>query len=340
VIWTDLQMDPHRALGKTLIGYGLVVGLYIVYLPLVIWITQIATRINLGPFQSMWASVAPTAGLQFMVAFLPTFLIWIFRLFFILRDEAWEQQRLQNWYFVFNVVFVIMVTAIGSNVMAFTSTLARFACTPLDTFTLLGEAMPQATHFYMNFMVLQWMTHSTNLTRFVPLFKFKAAAALWSEQEAKDLAEPEDQDYYGLGSRSARFITNMLIGIIYGTLCPWMYPLTWINFFLCRIFYGYLIPFAETKKADLGGAFFVQQLRHLFIGNVIYIGMMTGVLYGRASSSGPAFISLAALAYVALSFFKFNQLQWEKLPYEEIKMKEFKTGHDDGQYVQPCMIEN
>ena len=99
------------------------------------------------------------------------------------------------------------------------------------------------------------------------------------EEDALKAAEPEDQDYYGIGSRSARFTINMGLGIVYGTLCPPMNLLCWLNFFFCRLFYGYLIPFAETKKPDLGGPFWVEQLKHLFVGNIPYCIVMCGVLY-------------------------------------------------------------
>ena len=40
------------------------------------------------------------------------------------------------------------------------------------------------------------------------------------EEDALKMTEPEDQDYYGIGSHSARFTINMVLGIVYGTLCP------------------------------------------------------------------------------------------------------------------------
>merc|ERR1719191_1542724 len=104
-----------------------------------------------------------------------------------------------------------------------------------------------------------------NLTRYVQIIKYRIFSTMYETEDALKMAEPEDQDYYGMGSRSARFTINMLIAIIFGTLCPWMSLLTGINFFLCRVYYGYLMGFAENKKADLGGAFWVQKLRNLFV---------------------------------------------------------------------------
>ncbi|CAK9050517.1 unnamed protein product [Durusdinium trenchii] len=82
--------------------------------------------------------------------------------------------------------------------------------------------MPTSTHYYLNFLVLQWVTHAMNLTRYMqaaPLAwsqgvfvrllcgwwevtKFVGFSKIWSEDDARALAEPEDQDYYGMGSRT------------------------------------------------------------------------------------------------------------------------------------------
>merc|ERR1719265_1329109 len=102
--------------------------------------------------------------------------------------------------------------------------------------------------------------------RYVPLGKWMMAKQLYSEEEARQMSEPEDQDYYGLGSRTARFTINLCIGIVFGTLSPPINLLTWINFAVCRLVYGYLVNFAETKKPDLGGKFWVHSLYHVFVG--------------------------------------------------------------------------
>merc|ERR1719174_2387875 len=114
---------------------------------------------------------------------------------------------------------------------------------PVDAFGVLAESMPQATHFYMNFLVLQWVTHAMNLVRYTQLGKFLMWRKILGEDEGKKKAEPEDQDYYGIGSRSARFTINLCIGIVFGTLSPPINLLTWVNFYVCRMVYGYLIPF-------------------------------------------------------------------------------------------------
>jgi len=334
LLWNDLTADPTVQAARDVIGYALVVGLYFAYMPLVIGISNVASAADMGPMQSLWEGLAPTLGLQIMVAFLPTILLLIFRSFFILKADAWSQTRLQKWYFWFQVVFVILITAIGDSVVEFTTTIFT---DPIAVFGMLAETMPHATHFYMNFLVLQWTTHAMNLLRYVPLSKFLGFRNMYEEEEARAKAEPEDQDYYGLGSRSARFTINMVIGIVYSTLSPTVALLAWMNFACCRLFYGYLIPFAETKKPDLGGVFWVTKLEHVFIGNIIYCVLMTGVLFGRAPTAFPGMIIAPTIFYVIWSLGRFKEaFSWENLPFETVaEPTEVKKRAMAGQYIQP-----
>lgn len=316
VLYHDLQQGSSSGQTLMVIGYLITAALYILYMPAVVGITQIAESINMGKLQPLWEAFAPTAGLQVMVAFLPTFLIFIFRTFFVLKDDACAQQMLQNWYFVFQLVFVIMVTAVGGSVVDFTTTLAK---EPLEISGMLGQTMPSATHFYMNYLVLQWTSHFLELLRVANLSKWFFFRTMYDDETARQMAEPEDQDYYGIGSRSTRLTVNLLISIIYGTLCPPMNILTFIEFLFCRVVYGYLVPFAETKKPDLGGVFWVQQLRHVFVGNIIYCLVMAGVLFGRAASRGPGFIALSSLVYIVWSMRRFESaFSWQKLPFKQL----------------------
>jgi hypothetical protein len=317
VRWADMVQDPHGEFARALMGYGLIAALYFLYLPIIVGISSVAQMVKLGALQPLWSGMAPTIGVTFMMSFLPTFLMIILRMFFTLNADAWAQHKLQIWYFWFQVVFVLMAPAVGQNATAFTH---GVLASPFSLFKTLGSTLPFATHFYMNFLLVQWMSHALNLTRYINICKYlMLRSALYSREDALRFAEPEDQDYYGLGSRSARWTIHMLVGIIYGTLCPPMYLICLLNSLTCRVFYGYLIPFAEIRKPDLGGVFWVHMLRHLLIGCVIYCILMTGVLLHRAGGPGPAVLTAPSVAFAVRAVYKFNvAFAWKDLPIDGI----------------------
>jgi hypothetical protein len=153
IIWSDLTEDTTAGGARMLLGYALTAGVMIIYMPLVVAIANVAEAINLGPFQSIWSSEAPSIGLTIMVDFLPTILVLIFTNCFSVYDKSNQQYKLTCWYFWMNILFVVLVTALGTNFMSFVDTLAN---DPLKVFHLFATTMPNCTHYYMNYLGMQW----------------------------------------------------------------------------------------------------------------------------------------------------------------------------------------
>jgi len=208
-----------------------------------------------------------------------------------------------------------LVTSVGSSLTHTTKVLIRH---PLRICTLMADTLPSASHFYLNFIVFNWGTHVMNLTRYFNLLKFLALRSVYKEERARELSEPEDQDWYGIGGRSARFTETMVIGLIFCNISPLITLLTLINFSICRVVYGYLLVFAETRKPDLGGYFWVRQLDHLQKGLLIYLLTMVGVIFRMGRTRHPALVALSALICWALGNRRFHSMRWESLPLQEL----------------------
>lgn len=348
VIWEDLKLDTRVQAGMNLVGYAAAVGLFFGFLPLVIAVSSITSLENLRdhvPFfdyiilkfptvAEVWNGTVGAALLSTLMGFVPTFLVLIFDKCFVLRAKAWLQLKVQEWYFYFLVIFVLLVTAIGSSLFA---TLREVGQDPESLLRILAATMPKSTHFYLNFVLAQWTTHAMVLMRHSLLIKFLGWEKLIGTERAKAKAEPEDQGYFGIGSRSARFSLMLVTCLVFCTLSPLICALGFVNFFLCRGFYGYLFVFAETVKPDLGGLFWCRQLKHVQQGLFIYVFLMVAVLKQRAASSGPMWIAALSLLLLVPSYLRFDRaFQWEHLSLAAIKGSE-DSGHGDpvGSYVQP-----
>jgi len=213
---------------------------------------------------------------------------------------------------------------VGSSLM---DTAKELADDPGSIFYLLASSLPTASHFYLNYVPLQWVTHAQNLLRTSQLGKFKMFSALYGADLAKNKSEPEDQDYYGLGSRSARFSFLLTLTLAFASLSPMIIILGFINFWICRRVYGYLVVFCEIKKPDLGGLFYVTQLECIQVGMFVYIALMSGVLSQRDKTIFPGLIAGVALIYQASSLYKFKTtLRWETLCFKDLKVDDDMDG--------------
>jgi hypothetical protein len=371
VIYRDFMVDETTEAGSELLGWACVAGLFFGYMPIIVGISSVASLHTLSAhvpafaylieeqpsIAAIWDGLVGAMALTLMVSFLPTFLVIIFYRFFALKAEAWLQHKVQLWYYYFNVIFVLLVTAVGSSLL---KTVDELIKDPTSIFHLLADTMPTATHFYLNLYPTQWATHSMILTRYVQWGKYKMFETLHRDESddnkrgkiAHDLAEPEDQDYYGMGSRSARFTIMLVIGVVFCTLSPLMLVLAFINFALCRAAYGYLFLYAEIVKADLGGPFFVSQLKHVQQCLFIYITLMAGVLFyrgydadGNGPGGAPGIIAGGAFLYAIPMYNKFDRkFHWVDLPYEIVsrddEKSENKRAARRGTYQQPELMEH
>lgn len=259
---------------------------------------------------------------------LPTIFTFIFRRFFVLEADAWSQHKLQNWYFVFQIVFVILVTAVGTSLFEFARSLIQ---DPLSIFEVLSNALPSTTHFFMNYLLLQFSTNAMQLFRLPNLAKFVAWQELYGEEDAKKMSEPEDQDFYGIGSRSARCTILLGIGVVFGTYSPGILLLTLINFAGLRLIYGYLVTFAEMRKSDLGGVFWVSSLHHVQLLLFVYCVAMIGAVAGRGSDqSWWSMLALLPTLIVAPSFYArfVSAYRWDLLPVGTVRHTLTSSRHD------------
>merc|ERR1712227_977154 len=134
------------------------------------------------------------------------------------------------------------------------------------------------------------------------------------------MCEPEDQDYYGMGSRSARFSLLLVVALVFCSLTPLITVLAFINFALCRVFYMHLFVFAETRKPDLGGVFWCTMLRHVLQGLFLYIALMTGVLAERASTWVPSAVSASSFLFLGSTYTTLRtRYRWENIKIDDLR---------------------
>jgi len=345
VLWSALGVESGWRQVNVAVGCFFMVMLLIAYTPLVISITNVAMMTSMGPFQPFWDGIAPTLGLTIMIAFLPTLLMAIITSFFPLTTATKAQHELQRWYFWFQVFLVLLATSLGYDILG---SIALALDRPLLIFERMAANMPNSTILYLNLLVMEWTDDAKQLVRGAVLCKYHLWRQIYTQDQAKDMAEPEDQDYDGIGARSARQTITAAIGIVYGTLSPPLLVICFLNLLLKRIVFGYLLVFAETKKADLGGVFWVTQLRGLFVATGISTSVMTAVLVRRSGPGGPALLALPAVFYSirsAKAFF--DSFSWESLPISDVadleasgppRLRRTRTEPLNERYIQPELV--
>lgn len=328
VLYQDFKLGEARRAVHHVIGYFVVAILYLAYLPCVVLIVSLLTMERLSAvlpfleplaesvkFSAMWDGMVGSLSMQLFMGLVPGFLVFILLTFFHLKAESYLQHMVQMWYFNFLVIFLIVVTSLGSSLFTEMATILEH---PSMLATIIAVTVPKSTHFYLNFIPLLWVTHALDSLRLATLGKYLSFGVLYGEDVAKDMSEPEDQDYHGIGSRSARHAFSVVLCLVFCTLTPLITLLGLVNCMMCRMVYGYLVAFAEVRKPDTGGFLWVSQLKSVLHGLFLFVALMVCVLSQRAADLGPCLVAAGSLAVLFWYYWQFQAIRWEILSLDEV----------------------
>lgn len=307
VDWEGFTALPQARSIRQVIGQSLIAGLLLGFMPMVVGVASVMSLETMRTHipvvgaisdkyptaAAIWDGFMGSVALTIMMSFLPSLLALIFRSFWTIKSGNELQLKIQDAYFYFLVVFVLLVTAITAGIISTLHTLLEH---PPKLFALLATTLPQFTNFYLKYFIVQCAGHALTATRYTVLLRYLFYVCFFPPLRARDLAEPEHQDHDGMGSRGARCALVLVMALVFSTLCPLILPVGLANFALCRMFYGHLLVHAETVKPDLGGDFWILMIQHVQLGLFLYIVLMTGVLLERASSFYPGMLAISSLA--------------------------------------------
>mmetsp|Transcript_46100 Transcript_46100/g.107829 ORF Transcript_46100/g.107829 Transcript_46100/m.107829 type:complete len:830 (+) Transcript_46100:108-2597(+) len=355
LIYANLAEEEMNSAGWNWAGIAAIWGVFTLWVPFVVlissWTTFGALQDMLPTLKEMvqrhmWldkllTGVFATIALKVFLAFLPTAMYIIIRTVMSVKSHTEVQIKMQKWYGLFLVTFVLLVTTLSRGV---TLTMVSIAQKPGRIFRILADFLPSASHFYFNYTVLGWIVPFTELVRNANFWKFHTFKLFFSmsEKEAKEYSEPEDPASYGFGARMASSLLISAITFAFCSCSPLILVFSFISLSLSQASYTYLVVHAESKKPDTGGVLWIHSINHLFMVITMYILLMTGVLQMLSSSgkwAGPPLVALASSVALYAAKHRVDSLAFDVLPLEEVvrttQELSKKAKHEQGQYLQP-----
>jgi len=278
--------------------------------------------VNFYPtLRASWDGLAGSFLLNTLMGLVPSIFALVIGSCLGEKSNAWTQHRMQLWLFPFLLTFILLVVAVGDAFVDIWNAAAVVGGEIFKTgvFSKLASTLPHVSNFYLKFVTLELSAESMALTRYMNLLKFLWWRRKYEPERAREFAEPEDQDLEGMGNRCARSSLILACVLVFSVIEPGICILGLMYFGLVRIYYGYLLVFAETHKPDLGGVFWYAQLRHLHQALFIYVSLMVGMLLQCSQSNRPA--AVTGSCFVVLGFFSYRlqELEWET-PQEDVHL--------------------
>lgn len=322
VLYDSLIQRPSYTQQR--LGYLSVFCVFVAFLPAVVFVSTLLSlkswqqifpaihrwRQSMPIVVEMLEGVLATLSLKIMLAFIPAILLKIGRSFQKPVSQSSSQLQLQKTYFAFLVIFVLLVTSFAQGLI---TTLLYVAQQPAAIVPLLAKSLPLTSRFYVNYVVLGWLSCSCELLRPGPLVMYLSFREFMSEHDARCCAE---EDSVLMGTRVARSTFMLVITLVFCSICPVVLLAAAVYFLIERLSHGYLMLSAEPRQGDAGGELFVQALKQVHTGLLIYVLLMIGVLGSNGFEFGLLLVPI--LFMVSWSLLSLESFLWPCLPLNQV----------------------
>lgn len=310
IIWSNMKLQWWERLVKFATTTAFVVVLVIFWsIPVAIVgaISQIDYLIDKLPFLSFIRDVPevilglitgllPVVMLAVLMALLPIILRLMAKISG-LPSLSLIELRVQNSYFLFQVIQVFLITTMTSAASAVVSDVIN---NPGSAPGLLAESLPKASNFYISFLILQGLSISAGaLAQAAGVILYKILGLLFDNTPRKMFRRWSSLTGLGWGTVFPVYTNLCVISISYSIIAPLVLGFTTVAFGLLYFAYRYNFLFVYNIDIDTKGLVYpralYQTLTGVYIGQVCLLG-----LFGVSKAVGPTIIQAIFLIFTIL----------------------------------------
>ncbi|KAF8538848.1 hypothetical protein BDD12DRAFT_840620 [Trichophaea hybrida] len=310
IIWSNMKLQWWERLVKFAITTAFVVALVIFWsIPVAIVgaISQINYLVEKVPFLSfinkipesllgIITGILPVVMLAVLMALLPIVLRLMAKISG-LPSLSLIELRVQNSYFLFQVIQVFLITTMTSAASAVVSDMIK---NPVSAPGLLAESLPKASNFYISFLILQGLSISAGaLAQAAGLVVHKILGWLLDNTPRKMFNRWSSLTGLGWGTVFPVYTNLCVISLSYAIIAPVVLGFATVAFGLLYFAYRYNFLFVYNINIDTKGMVYpralYQTLTGVYIGQICLIG-----LFGVSKAPGPAILQVIFLIFTIL----------------------------------------
>ena len=228
--------------------------------------------------------------------------------------------RVQNTYFLFQVIQVFLVTTVTSSASA---SVVAIIQNPSSVTSLLGQDLPKASNFYISYFVLQGLTISAGaVLQLVGVILFKVLGKFLDSTPRKMYKRFATLSGLGwgtvfpvytllttIGERSYRphvyYTANALIAITYSIIAPLVLGFATVGLYLIYLAYRYNLLYVFNANIDTQGLVYPRALQQTTTGVYLSIICLIG-LFAIKTAIGPLILMIVYLIFIVLFHFSLN----------------------------------
>ena len=310
IIWSNMKLLWWERLVKFATTTAFVVVLVIFWsLPVAVVgaISQIDFLAEKVPFLSfikdipkeflgLITGLLPAVMLTVLMALLPVILRIMARISG-LPSLSLIELRVQNSYFLFQVVQVFLVTTLTS---AASAAIPSIIENPTSVTGLLSAALPKASNFYISFMILQGLTISSGaLVQIVGLILYKFLGLFLDNTPRKMWRRWASLTGLGWGTVFPVYTNLCVIALSYSIIAPLVMGFATVGLGLLYFAYRYNFLFVYNVDINTNGMVYPRALYQTLTG--VYLGQLCLIgLFAVNKMPGPAILQVVFLIFTVL----------------------------------------
>ncbi|KAJ9102195.1 hypothetical protein QFC20_005024 [Naganishia adeliensis] len=280
VVWSNLNMNPYERKLRLIASYAITLGLVILwtfptgFIGGLSNLSGLCEKYDLGPFcgdnivlKGVVQGVAPPVLLAVLNLLLPIILRTLARYEGIPRKTGIELSLMTR-YAIFLIFNSFLIVTLSSGLFA---SIPAIANNPASVATILAQNMPQASTFFITYVMTQAAGSIGNLLQPVTLVIYLIKLILQGGTPRSVYNKRYSMKTPTWGQTFPSTTLLSVIGISYAIISPVVSGLAVAAFFLAYVVYKYLYTWVidQPPSSDTGGSFFPKAMTHLFVGMYI-----------------------------------------------------------------------
>lgn len=299
IIWGNLAMNPYEKRVRMAISYAATAALIIFWAIPVAFVGIISNIHGLCVRASWlaWLCTIPSPVIGIIQGILPPVLLAVLNMLLpiVLRmlgsfqgipTRTGLELSLMTRFFIFQVIHSFLIVTLSSGIIAALPSLLQ---NPSSVATLLAANLPQASTFFLTFIVLQGLSGVAGSFLAVVqlvLYYVKLFILGSTPRSIYDIKFGPRSVAWGTLFPSITLLT--VITFAYSVISPIINGFSVVTFFLFYLLYKYLFLYQYTQppQLDTGGLFFPRAIQHVFVGLYVQQICLCALFFLAQDSSG------------------------------------------------------
>ncbi|KAI1850250.1 hypothetical protein JX266_004108 [Neoarthrinium moseri] len=195
--------------------------------------------------------------------------------------------QVQNWYFLFQVIQIFLVTALSSSATAF---IPEIISQPHQIPLTLAKNLPKSSKFYLTYFILQGLGSSAkNVLNYSDLFQYYFFDRTVNNTPRKKYSQYTSLKGISWGKVYPKFTNFVIIALAYACISPLVLGLACVGLTLFYASYRHNLFFVIQPKLETKGRCYTRSLSQILTG--VYVGELALIgLMGLRKATGPSIL--------------------------------------------------